>query len=101
MFAGIVMEEVLFRLPLAFAVRYLRFVGVLLSVLVLSIAFAWVHGNLSTGRLLLQGMGGIVLSVIFLKCGGLNGKVLKPLAVCVGYHITWDVLTFGFVSLDI
>ncbi len=96
-------EEVLFRFPLSFAARFLRRWerlrnwAIIILVIGLSAAFGWVHG----GWLFvpMQGVLGAVFCLIYLKCGGFNGKFWKPLLICWIMHVVVNSHLFGLQAL--
>lgn len=81
------MEELLFRAPLSLLSRKSpRMVA--LSSLVLSGLFGYVHGGLATVPV--QGVLGILLSLIYLKAGGSTGKFIRPFVVSSVAHILYN-----------
>ena len=83
--AGALLEEVLFRLPLAFAVHMGWSVNnILAGAFVLSILFGALHGG--APHILVQGGSGFLYSLLFLKCGGYQRKYLKALATASTAH---------------
>lgn len=70
---------------------HLLFVAVLCS----SVIFGYVHFGLKS--ILLQGVGGLVLSIVYVKCGGFNGKVIKPLLVSTLVHSLYNNVLIAFV----
>jgi membrane protease YdiL (CAAX protease family) len=98
-----IVEEIIFRLlPLYLAWRLVlvwrlgaKSVPLLLVVaFVSSVLFGYVHGGLL--RLPVQGASGIFLSLVYLKCGGVRGKVLVPLAAS---SITHFLMNMMFMAL--
>lgn len=93
---AVFMEEAVWRLllvlPLAFIVESKARPKVLLvSTLLLSMIFGYIHkipGGIPS--ILLQGVGGLLLSVVFLKCGGLQGKYWKALGASTCVHIVFN-----------
>lgn len=81
-------EEMYYRLPLvicSYRSNSLLFVGAV--VLFSSFIFGWIHGGIS--NVPLQGLGGILYSIVFLKCGGLQGSPFKALVsstLCHTYY---------------
>lgn len=98
------MEEVFFRLPLAFVVRVSRYFSVksigtalaLASAFFLSILFGLCHG--SVYHIFLQGVGGFIYSILFLKCGGYQGKYLKPLMASTAVHFLFNMSVLGIAA---
>ena len=91
-------EELFFRFPLVLFLcsdappRIL-----LLLVLLLSIVFGRVHG--SWGNVLIQGVMGVVLCMVFLKCGGMQKKYGKAFLSSTFVHFTYNFVVFGLVFL--
>ena len=82
-------EEGLFRLPLAIAVeRNWSLKTVLACALVLSAIFGFCHGGIH--HIFLQGVGGIMLSVLFLKCGGAQKNYAKAFTATSAAHFLFD-----------
>ena len=85
-------EDFAFRfVPLVIAVRLKR-TWVLYSIIIISsMTFGFIHGNLL--NIMYQGVAGIVLSIIFLKSGGMNKKTFKPFLICIISHTSYNLLT--------
>ena len=85
-----VAEEVVFRfVPIALANRYFP-AHLWLTILAASLLFGAGHG-ISLRRTIIIGAWGLLSSILFLKCGGLEGHYLKAfLAVAVG-HILFNL----------
>lgn len=90
-------EEALYRLPLV-VVRWapLPLSGVLGGAAVLSLLFTLAHGG---GSVLLQGLGGLLYCLLFLKGGGWNRKLWKPYLVVVGQHLAFNAFNVGVIAL--
>ena len=91
-FIGALVEEFVFRfLPLTIA-RLLRLplVGTLAVALLSSVWFGYVHGGWFFVPI--QGIGGFIYSLAYLKSGGFHGKLLKPL-------LSTTLVHWGFNSL--
>ena len=68
---------------------------ILAIVLMSSVLFAFVHGP-EWWYLVFQGMGGLIFSICYLKCGGYNGFALKPLlASSVTHCLSNMILIMG------
>jgi len=79
-------EELIFRAPLVAAVRILRRPALIaVCVVALSCMFGYMHHG-KIYSVPIQGMFGLLISVMFLKCGGANGKFLKPLLCTTFAH---------------
>jgi len=84
------LEEVVFRLPLVIFVKLGWSVTKVLGVaLLLSIIFGFLHGGVS--HIYLQGVGGLLYSVIFLKCGGFQGNFSKAVGVSTAVHFLYNM----------
>lgn len=92
------MEEVIFRLPLALFVKFkANLPTILIMSVISSILFGYAHG--SWGNVMNQGVGGLVYCVVFLKCGGLQGRYKKAFFSAFGAHLLFDLsgLAYNFV----
>lgn len=81
LFIAAAAEELIFRLfPLvaAFLIFGRRLIPVLAIALGASLIFGVLHGNYL--NIFIQGASGFLLSLLFLKCGGYNGNILKAVA---------------------
>lgn len=82
-------EECAFRAPLAIVALDERKTSmVLLMAVFLSVVFGYVHGGASF--ILIQGVSGFLYSILFLKCGGLKTKILKPLTASTTLHFLFN-----------
>lgn len=102
---GVMIEEVLFRLlPLGLALGFYRDDArhgwlVVAMIALASVAFGFFHG-LEWYRLLLQSMGGIVLSVVFLKACGMDaGYWLRALATAWFAHLVFNTTVLVTIRL--
>lgn len=83
------LEEFLFRLPLTFLMEMkLSLDKVIGAAIVSSIVFGLCHGGF--GNIFIQGVCGFLYSILFLKCGGYNGKYLKALVVTSSTHFLYN-----------
>ncbi|MEK7179268.1 MAG: hypothetical protein AAB727_03385 [Patescibacteria group bacterium] len=84
------LEEMLFRLPLAIFV-WLRFsiANILVIAVGLSAFFGILHGG--TTHILVQGVNGFALSLLFLKCGGCQGHEAKALLTTTTVHFLFNM----------
>lgn len=55
-----------------------------------SLLFGYAHGDWT--NIFVQGLGGICLSIVFLKCGGMNRKPTKALAYSTVSHASANIL---------
>ena len=86
-------EEMVFRAPLTIPLLLFRRakVPLLLTAAVSSGAFAMYHeGNLFSFAT--HGIIGLALCVIFMKCGGMNGKLFKALWVTTAIHFLHNMV---------
>jgi len=96
MFYAIIREEFIFRLlPLGLGLRLARVLkkDPLFLLIFLSISFSAVFG-LGHGRytnILIQGMVGLSWCVLFLKCGGFQGKYLKAFSATLLSHLLYNL----------
>lgn len=82
-------EEFVFRLPLALLVKWEWSVkGILIAASVLSVLFGLVHGGIV--NIFIQGVAGFAYCLLFLKAGGMQGKVVKPLVVTTLVHFSFN-----------
>lgn len=86
------LEELMFRFPLAFF-RKLPFPVVMAMVAVLSVVFGRVHG--SWLNVPIQGVIGVMFSLLFLKLGGLNGSKGKALLLMTAIHFVYDAMALS------
>jgi membrane protease YdiL (CAAX protease family) len=84
-------EELVFRLPLGFlAERWGASYKLLIGVILSSMLFGIIHGN--PYHLLMQGVSGILYSMIFLKCGGSNRNYIKAFLSCIAAHFLYNIV---------
>lgn len=86
-------EEILWRLPLFIFVLAGNGKIVLGAIAGLSILFGMAHGTVK--NICVEGVSGVLYSVIFLKCGGFQGFPLHALVVVFLTHVT----TNGIVAV--
>ncbi len=95
-------EEVFFRLmPIAIIVTLCKnrmlpeaFMKLLLLVTIYSsVAFGLAHGHVY--NILIQGVCGFTWCVIFLKCGGMNGKYYTALLCSALAHTMYNIVVIG------
>lgn len=89
------LEEFFYRVvPLTGAVwlsRWGGWVGIWAITVESSLFFGFRHvPTWGWGTIPFYFLVGVVYSLLYLKCGGLQGKILKPFAICVGSHIFWN-----------
>jgi membrane protease YdiL (CAAX protease family) len=94
LFGCAIVEEAIFRLPLAiFVAKGWTVARVLIVAIVFSVVFGVVHGSIR--HIFLQGMGGFMYSVLFLKAGGLQGENLKAIATTATTHFLYNAILVG------
>lgn len=83
-------EEMLFRwLPLYLTVKADKpFQEKMLMAIVFSLIFGLVHGSVLS--ILFQGISGFIWSLLWFKCGGLQGHYIKATAVTTLTHALWN-----------
>lgn len=97
LFVAAAFEEMIFRLPLIFFARATDSRNVLvLAVAVFSALFGLAHGGLI--NLPIQGVAGVLLSVVFLKCGGLHNRPAKGLLASTTTHFLFNAVVFALVK---
>lgn len=88
-----VSEEIVFRLiplKLAWWIGRGNKVALFLTAGLSSIAFGYIHGGWK--YVSVQGVGGALYSIIYLKFGGIRGKALIPLAAVSTLHFGTDTI---------
>lgn len=79
-------EEAIFRLPLViFIRRNWSPKSVLIIAVILSVIFGLFHAGIQS--LPMQGVSGFLLSLVFLKCGGLQRKFFKAYLSSTAAHL--------------
>lgn len=103
--AGVMIEEVLFRLiPLGLALGFYsddkRYGWLVVAMIAAaSVAFGFFHG-LEWYRLLLQSVGGVVLSVVYLKACGMDaGYWLRALGTAWFAHLVFNTTVLVAIRL--
>lgn len=65
----------------------------LLAAILSSIFFGWLHGGWATVPY--QGVCGLILSLYYLKAGGQEGTLFRPLSVSYLIHMGYNIALFG------
>lgn len=92
LFPSALVEEMFFRAPLSFVVPGLkRPFLIMLVVFGFSVAFGYVH-PLRWWSVPIQGVFGLMISVMYLKFGGIRGKFVKPLLCTSVAHFAMNVM---------
>lgn len=96
---GAVVEEFVFRfLPIAILALFTPSVNAfLLTTALAAAAFGVMHGGFAS--LLMQGTGGLLLGVLFLKCGGLHGRKIKAWLAASTAHALINFFKFALFVL--
>ena len=94
-------EELIFRAPLALpaALGLDRLIAPMMAAL--SILFGLAHGD-GLPHVLIQGGGGIILSFVFLRCGGLHRHPIRGWSCATAAHGLYDSALWlvGYFSLS-
>lgn len=94
----IIAEEFLFRAPLICLVASGLSVGyIIIGALLFSAVFGWYHGGVS--NIFIQGVGGFIYCLLFLKCGGLQRKFWKAILSSTSAHMLFDGFLVGLIVL--
>lgn len=90
-----IVEETLFRLlPMYLAVRFLKTpTGIFGAAIVSSVIFGVIHSGLN--GIIDQGVGGLLICLVFLKCGGFQKRYWKALAATSALHIGLNLTFLG------
>lgn len=83
-------EELMFRAPLYLPARFGFHKATVICLVVFAVAFGFAHGGII--NIAAQGVGGILLGVVFLKCGGMQQKFFKALLASTSYHALYNCL---------
>ena len=91
-------EEVIYRLPLSIFVK-LKFPtwAIMIVAIILSVIFGLAHGNAL--NILVQGWAGLLYSILYLKCGGMQGKPGKAIFVTTLAHSLHNTLVYYLQTL--
>lgn len=94
LFVAALIEEVIFRLPLALIVKkWGNSWQLFIAIVLFSMAFGMAHGSVK--NIPLQGTFGLIYCLIFLKCGGLQRRYGKALCASTLAHVTMN----GIIAL--
>ncbi|MBM3261290.1 CPBP family intramembrane metalloprotease [Candidatus Kaiserbacteria bacterium] len=96
MIPAIVLEELIYRAPLMI-VAYLDPPLIIPSILISSALFGWAHGDWT--NLFVQGIDGIIFSVVLLKCGGMHNKLVKSALSVTMTHALYNMSVWTLVTL--
>lgn len=97
---SVLIEEAVFRLPLAafVRVRSLKTTDILFIAAGLSAIFGYLHGGFF--HIFSQGVIGFIFSIVFLKGGGLQKKIFLPFFLVLVIHYVYDAIIFAIASLN-
>lgn len=84
------LEEVLFRLPLALFVRWWDIRAALIVAAMVSVVFGFLHGDV--WHVLIQGASGFLYCIVYLKCGGSWGRYWKGLFSAFAAHALFNAI---------
>ena len=89
-------EEMMFRFPLVLFNNGERYKQ-LIAVIGFSILFGYIHGNVY--NIFMQGFGGLILSIVFLKCGGSDPFKIKNVLIGIlcstTVHATFNIIVIS------
>ena len=91
-------EELSFRMPLAIPLMLRRESLLAPMVAMLSIVFGLAHGT-DLWHVCAQGGAGLILSFVFLKCGGLYGHPLRGWTLSTTTHALYNSTLWAVVRL--
>jgi len=91
-------EELSFRMPLAIPAMLRRETLLAPMVAVLSIVFGLAHGT-DLWHVCAQGGAGLILSFVFLRCGGLYGHPLRGWSLSTATHALYNSALWVVVRL--
>lgn len=98
----VILEEILFRLvPLRIGAAFLGTKGLIAIAFVSSVVFGWAHvyENLAIGPWLQLAGVGFILSMVYLKCGGLEKKIVKPALCALAVHGFQDIYAIVMILM--
>lgn len=96
-FGLLIAEELIFHtIPFYFSVKFFKKPWLMFLVLVISSAtFGFIHGGFTP--IFAQGITGFLIGILYLKCGGAKGKIIKPTIIAIFTHYLFNEI---LVSLD-
>ncbi len=96
-FVGPIAEELMYRfLPMWVGVEFSRSPYILLLIIIVS-SVLFGYGHYGWWSLMIQGVGGIVSSIIFLKSGGYESNYLKALTTVIILHAMFNTVLFCLI----
>lgn len=92
-------EEIIFRLPLAIFIQLEWPINeIVFMAIFYSAIFGFYHGGIT--NIFIQGVGGFILCIIFLKCGGYQKKYLKAIIISTLAHFFYNAILVLWAILD-
>jgi len=91
-------EEIVFRfLPLSLTVWVTQgnHIAITIVVIISSFLFGWLHGGLF--NVPIQGVGGVILSAVFLWCGGEENRPFSALFASTAVHWLYNATILAFM----
>ena len=86
-------------MPLAFLSGVgLSTAKVLVFAIIFSVIFGFLHGGIP--NIFIQGVGGFMYSVLFLKCGGLQGNYTKAIATSTAVHFLFNMTLLAIAIIS-
>ena len=52
-------------------------------------------------NILYKGVGGLILGIVYLKFGGIRGKIIKPYLICAAVHWIYNILMTSLIYVKI
>ncbi len=99
MFLWALKEEFVYRRPISLIVSRNGLGYVCLAwVIIAQIIFGLDHGSFY--NIFIQGVAGCFYVVIFLKCGGASGKIIKPMLASASGHALYNLILVAIVFLN-
>lgn len=97
---GPVMEELIFRfipLYIILSPRSKDFNGVIIMATAASVIFGYLHGGIA--HIFIQGVGGFLLCLLFLKCGGYHRRYFKGFCASFSAHALLNLTVAGVILI--
>jgi len=100
---GAWVEEVIFRLGPIWVARRLFHASTrstVVVILIVSACFGYIHAGGHAWFIAIQGVLGVMLSVVFMKCGGLQGRYAKALIASTATHTVHNTIVTLIIVLS-
>lgn len=90
-------EEILFRwLPFTIVcLEKFNFKTVITTAIISSVIFGYLHGGFI--HIFVQGIGGFIFCLLYLKCGGYHNRNIKAVFVSTSAHALYNVLLIALI----